>query len=55
MSYTKQITYWCDGEECEEWTMVGGSAAHKEWFRAEKRGWEGGPNESYCPDCASEK
>lgn len=56
MSWSNEITLWCDGEECNEWTRFTVDRVTFARSRAEgDRGWDTGRSEDLCPDCKDEQ
>ena len=54
MTYSTEITLWCDGEECNTWRRFQVKTVTRARTTAEEQGWEttrGGPD--YCPDCSN--
>lgn len=52
MGWSNEITLWCDGEECGEWTRITVSKVTYARNRAERgRGWDTSRSEDLCPDC----
>lgn len=56
MTYSKEVTLWCDGDECEEWVKFGVSAVENAVARSKDDGWTSPSwDEHYCSDCSEER
>jgi len=51
MSWTKEVTIWCDGEECNEWERTGNSTVSTTRNNLSP-GWTFTNGNDYCPDCS---
>jgi hypothetical protein len=55
MSYTKNVTIWCEGKDCDRW-VYGFSRLVKQTRRnVAAEGWTFRDGKDYCPACSSGK
>jgi hypothetical protein len=53
MTYSKQITLWCDGENCGKWIQETEPTVRMAVSWARGQGWTSPSwDEHYCPDCS---
>lgn len=50
MSISKEITIWCDGEECPLWRQESGTTAKEIRKHLMGRGWGHVGNKDFCAD-----
>lgn len=56
MSYTKNVTIWCDGEDCGCWENgMAPNVAKARRFVQREKGWVRIGNRDFCPRCAKEQ
>lgn len=53
MSWSKNVTLWCDGDDCREF-IYGGRYVRRSRQEAKKSGWKYIDGKDYCPGCAEE-
>lgn len=54
MSYTKETTIWCDGDDCQTFKQFPVSSATIARDRLSDDGWVVGSGGDYCPGCSDE-
>lgn len=52
MTWSKDVTIWCDGDNCMEWARYSLSTVGATRKRARDDGWVYRGGEDRCPDCA---
>ena len=53
MTWSKNVTLWCDGEGCDEWYQASRSRVEPAESEAERNGWtKEATDEHYCPGCS---
>jgi hypothetical protein len=53
MAWSKDVTIWCDGEDCHEWFQSNSPTVKGAESDVRDRGWtKASANEHYCPDCS---
>ena len=52
MSWSKQVTIWCDTPDCGEWEQLSGNNVSWVEKDLEPFGWKKIKNKNYCPTCA---
>lgn len=51
MTYSKEITLWCDDQACQEWIKMPGYSVQNAVSEARDRGWSSPEwDEHYCPE-----
>lgn len=52
MTWSKEVTLWCDGGGCEEWETFNGGHVGRAVQRARKKGWTSPEWDVHlCPGC----
>lgn len=51
MSYTKEITIWCDEVDCLEWATYGSGRVDEARIDARADGWTHRNGKDFCPSC----
>lgn len=55
MTWSKNVTLWCDGD-CDEWYQASKPRVSLAESEAAENGWTiEDTDEHYCPDCSSER
>lgn len=54
MTATKDVTLWCNGPGCVEWTTAGHSRVADTRRLAHLEGWHHIGDKDFCPRCAAE-
>lgn len=51
MTWTKEVTLWCEGDGCSQWVAYGESSVTETRKLARANGWKAGTRGDKCPDC----
>lgn len=51
MTWSKEVTLWCDDDDCEAWTRHGASTVEETREIAKEHGWVYRDGEDLCPEC----
>lgn len=55
MSWSKQVTIWCDGDNCGNWDQVSTGSVKKAVNTVKKyEGWTVKEGKHYCKECSEE-
>jgi len=53
MTYSKDISIWCDADDCEKWKKTRAKTVKKAVSDLRARGWTSPKwDEHYCPSCS---
>lgn len=55
MSYTKNVTMWCEGKDCAQWVDGESGTVAKARERARAQRWTFKDGKDYCPVCSGAK
>jgi len=55
MSHTRQLTIWCNGEDCFAWEYGEYTSVTKSRKLLKQRGWSHKGEDDFCPACTKER